>query len=233
MWPVAGYWEVRQPGVTVVRAAWADALDEVLNGILGGTHSLKALYLDGIGWQSSPITDGLQVDVNGTNVLNVHLGGLEMANPGGKISSVSNIEAAVHLKALFGDVESLLGALRGRHLVGRINAGPTIAKNAGSLGGGGSDAQILGSDIAGLITLTTGGGAGANGTLATVTFEVPYPGGQAPKTVLLFPQNGPAYGVTPGVQPVGNNVTETGFLVFGGPFPNPNVQYVYGYLVVG
>lgn len=233
MWPVTGTWEPRTPGQTVIKAAWADALDAALNGLYGGSRTVKALYVDGVGYQPSALANGIQVDVNGTIVMVVSGGGISMENPLGKLSSVSHVEAAGNVKALLGDVSAVLGALRGRHLVANVNAGPTIVKSAPNLGGVGSNAQIAGSDIAGLITLTTGGGVGANGPLATVTFEASFPVGQPPREVLLIPQNGPAWGVAAGPQCFATNVTEGGFIVLGGPLPNANVDYVYGYLVVG
>lgn len=172
MWPVSGPFEVRQPGVTVVKAAWADAIDEVLNGITGGTHSLKALYLDGIGWQASAITDGLQVDVAGTNVLNVHLAGLEMANPGGKISSVANVEAGVHVKALFGNVQSMLAYVIGRRIAAE-NYTPLIVGDvalANGFGVGATVTSVAGGDAAGTVTVQSGA-APANVATATIALK--------------------------------------------------------------
>lgn len=51
-WPVSGQWETRTAGVTTIKKAWADDLDAALNGIYGGTSSLRALMIDGTGYQA-------------------------------------------------------------------------------------------------------------------------------------------------------------------------------------
>ena len=53
-WPVSGNYETRTSLVTTVKKAWADALDAALNGLYGGTKTVKLLTVDGVGYQSPP-----------------------------------------------------------------------------------------------------------------------------------------------------------------------------------
>src|SRR4051812_15661225 len=53
MYPISGTWETRQSGVTTIKKDWADATDASINGIYGGTKTIKTLQVDGIGYQNT------------------------------------------------------------------------------------------------------------------------------------------------------------------------------------
>lgn len=125
MWPVSGNWETRTPGQTVIKAAWGDAIDAALNGVIGGSKTIKAIYVDGIGYQPSALGDGIKVEVGGQLVMTVALGGITMENPAGVLNSTSNVEAAANVVALLGNLHAATGRSGA--------ATPTTAVNAGEI----------------------------------------------------------------------------------------------------
>ncbi len=50
--PVDSRYEARQSGATVVKSAWANAVDDALNGAVGGSKTVTRIDVDGLGYQS-------------------------------------------------------------------------------------------------------------------------------------------------------------------------------------
>ncbi len=114
------------------------------------------------------------------------------------------------------------------HLISTAASAPTIA--AGAAAGSSPTVAVTGTDLAGLISITTGTTA-TTGILATVTFNVTF--GSAPRAILLTPANANAAGVAAKVFADVSSVTTAHFTLDAGVALTDATLYKWGFSVFG
>lgn len=115
------------------------------------------------------------------------------------------------------------------HLIGGSST-PTIVAHGGA--GLAPTITVTGTDLAGYITLTAGGGAVFGDTIATVTFSIPY-FSTAPRCVIITPADADAGNLTkqPFVDPAMTTINKFE-LMGGGAVITAPIQYKWCYMVI-
>lgn len=72
-YPISGNYETRTPGTTIIKAAWGDTVDANITGIIGGSKSIKSLWVDGVGNAASIVGSGAARIANGLLIDSVGL----------------------------------------------------------------------------------------------------------------------------------------------------------------
>ncbi len=114
------------------------------------------------------------------------------------------------------------------HLISTAASAPTIA--AGAAAGSSPTVAVTGTDLAGLISVTTGTTA-TTGILATISFNVAF--GSAPRAIQLTPANANAAAVAAKVFADISSVTTVHFTVDAGVALTDATLYKWGFAVFG
>ena len=102
------------------------------------------------------------------------------------------------------------GTLAAKHLVSTAAGTVTIAAGTGA--GTSPTVSVTGTDIAGVISVTTGSGSPAtDATVATITFGTAY--GASPIAVILTPANALTAAIAAAATPFASTITTTEFLI--------------------
>jgi hypothetical protein len=120
--PVDARYETRLSGATTVKSAWANASDDALNGVHGGTRGLVRLTVDGIGASSGRAASGSILVLSGTVIAPT-------------LSSSGNITAALTVTAntltASGSVQSYGTVLGTKHISDAGNTGLELRSGTG------------------------------------------------------------------------------------------------------
>ena len=146
----------------------------------------------------------------------------------GGIRSTGSIASSGSIVIDSGSIQISSGSIFTPKVIGST-AVPAVAlgTGAGTTPGGG----ISGSDVAGIIRLTTGTGPAANNPIGTITFASAY---STPPYVLITPGNFSASFVAGGISGTFTTASTTGFTLFAGQASlRGATAYTWSYFVVG
>jgi hypothetical protein len=144
--------------------------------------------------------------------------------------SISRVSPGI-LQVGFGPAVNSTGTLRVGQIVGG-SAVPTIA--AGGAAGTAPTVSIVGTNVAGQISVTTGTGTSGSAPVATVTFSATPTGTFAvPPYPLLTPANAAAAALTGNVAVYVTSTTTTFVINVGSTALAASTQYIWNYMVQG
>lgn len=180
---------------TIVQPSWCQDVQDTCNSVFTGDTSHKALQIDGTGLATVSLPDGYlgvsgdgviggTLSVGGTSTFSSNLSATGNLSIGGTSTFTGNIIAS---GTLF--IPDIIASTK--VLTPHIYTTSTITSGAVTLGtGAGTGASVAafdGTDVAGMLSITTAGSPAANQLIARITFGMPY--ASKPKAVMLTPAN--------------------------------------------
>ncbi len=175
-WPLNARYRDFVANVTTITYDSLNAIQDSIYGVIGGSKSIKSLWIDSVGNVASAVASGALRVKNGITVDTVGLtatAGNIVATVGDITATAGNVVAGNNITATAtcqgatvnassGDVTSAAGNIKGRRY--KSNGASLVNGDIGTIVGYGATASaaVTGTDSAGTVTITAaGGGYGA------------------------------------------------------------------------